>query len=107
MKISFAKYILAVWFSSLLLLGNTPMEFAHLFANHKDTIHREHKGLVIEKKHHHCAFLSLTLTSFINDYQVPYAFILNPEYLVRHVAACKNYIQRCIVAVSLRGPPVA
>ena len=91
----------------LLLLGNTPMEFVHLFADHKDTEHHEHKGLVIEKKHHHCAYLSLTLTSFINDYQVHYYYYKVAPHPVAHTTICINYMQRSIIAVSLRGPPIA
>jgi hypothetical protein len=106
-KRNIIKYILAIWFSILLLLGNTPMDFIHLFAHHKDTVHHFHKGLAIEKKHHHCAFLSLTLTSFINDHQEPVALFTSPEYFIRHAAISSNYIQRSIVAVSLRGPPAA
>jgi len=104
-KVSRAKYLLAVWFALLLLLGNTPMEFVHLFAHHEDTVHHERKGLVIEKKHHHCAFLSLTLTSFINDYQLPFFCYYTTAFPVRHIPIDADYVQRCIVAVSLRGPP--
>jgi hypothetical protein len=104
-KISLAKYIIVAWFSFLLLLGNTPMDFIHLFADHKDTIHHEHKGLVIENKHHHCAFLSLTLTSFINDYTIPFVAFRSIVHRAKYTFAGVNYVQRCIVAVSLRGPP--
>ena len=106
-KNNITRYILVIWFSLLLLLGNTPMEFIHLFAGHKDTVHHMHKGLVIENKHHHCAFLSLTLTSFINDYQVPYIFFIPAQYFPEHAAIATCYIQRTIVAAALRGPPLA
>jgi hypothetical protein len=105
-KRKITKYLFAIWFSILLLLGNTPMDFIHLFADHKDTIHHEHKGLVIENKHHHCACLSLTLTSFVNDYSIPVIHFISSEYFTKYTAISGGYIQRCIVAVSLRGPPV-
>jgi hypothetical protein len=104
-KKSVAKYILVVWCSLLIMLGNTPMEFVHLFADHKDTVHHEGKGLCIENKHHHCAYLSLTITPFINDYQMLYVRFLPPSYLVMPEAVGVNYVQRCIIATSLRGPP--
>jgi len=101
------SYILAVWFSALLLLGNTPMEFIHLFAHHTDTVHHVHKGLVIENKHHHCAFLSLTLTTFANDNCLPVILFSSQEYFIQHAAISTHFVQQCIVSVSLRGPPVA
>ena len=103
-----AKYIVVAWFSILLFIGNTPMDFIHLFADHEDTIHHDNKGLVIEKKHHHCAYLSLTLESFINDYQLPFiAFVVSPHFYTCDAAIVVHYMQRSIVSVSLRGPPVA
>jgi hypothetical protein len=81
------------------------MDFIHLFADHSDTKHNDQTGLVIEKQHHHCAFLSLTLTSFANDYSVPVLSFYPSEYFTRHAAITSKYIQRSIVAVSLRGPP--
>ena len=101
------KYLLVIWFAILLLIGNTPMDFIHQFADHKDTVHHNHKGLVIENKHHHCAFLSLTLTSFVNDYQVPVVVFSAGEFITRRAAISANYVQRAIVAASLRGPPQA
>lgn len=101
-----AKHIVVVWFAFLLLLGNTPMEFIHLFAHHKDTTEHESKGLVFEKKHHHCSFLSLTLTSFENDYQVPHITCTIPSvYHVFNEVAAVSYLQRALVAVAPRGPP--
>jgi hypothetical protein len=82
------------------------MDFVHLFANHEDTVHHEHKGLTIEKKHHHCAYLSLTLTSFINDFQTPCAFYTSCVFNVKHITAGVNYVQLLILAASLRGPPM-
>jgi hypothetical protein len=105
-KVGIAKRILVVWFSFLLFLGNTPMDFVHLFANHQDTVHRGHKGLVIEKKHHHCAYLSLTLTSFINDFQAPCAFYTSCVFHVQHSTAGVSFVQRFLLAASLRGPPM-
>ena len=103
------KYILAVWFAVLLFIGNTPMDFVHRFADHNDTVHRhsEHKGPLFEKKHHHCAFLYHSITSFVNDYSVPVILFTSSVYFLRHTAIAQNYMQHCIVAVSLRGPPVA
>lgn len=106
MKNNVTRLLLVVWFSLLLFVGNTPMDFIHLFADHKDTVHRDHKGLVIEKKHHHCAYLSLTLTSFINDYQLPFVAFIAPQFFTKHPAIAIRYVQRCIVSVSLRGPPL-
>lgn len=93
----------------LLLLGNTPMDFIHLFADHVDTEHKavERKGPVFEKKHHHCAFLSLSLESFVNDYSIPVILFTPPVYFTVRTALPEQSVQRCIVAVSLRGPPAA
>jgi hypothetical protein len=106
-RIKVFKYIFAVWFSILLLIGNTPMDFIHLFADHEDTVHKEHTGLVIEKKHHHCAFVSLTLTSFVNDYYIPSILFTTPGYFVKHTSITICFVQRNVVHSSLRGPPVA
>jgi hypothetical protein len=107
MKRGILHYFLAVWFSFLLLLGNTPMEFVHSFAGHKDTVHHEHKGLSFENKHHHCAFLSLTLTCFINDFSVPYVTLRLPVMAGQHTSFGPRFVQRAIIAASLRGPPAA
>jgi hypothetical protein len=101
------KYVLVIWFSALLMLGNTPMDFIHSFADHKDTVHKEHHGLVIEKKHHHCAFLSLTIAAFINDYHLPVVTFTTEEFFIRHQALIAHFLQDRIVEVSLRGPPAA
>ena len=83
------------------------MEFVHLFANHKDTVHHEEKGLCFEKKHHHCAFLSLTLTSFINDYSIDFARFETYEFVTRHYPVNDVYTGHYTVSTSLRGPPAA
>jgi hypothetical protein len=104
----FTKYLVSVWFVILLVIGNTPMDFIHLFAGHKDSVHAFHKGVVIENKHHHCAFLLLTLASFVNDSQAPAVTLQSRQvHIRRHTSISTYYIQRCIVAVSLRGPPIA
>lgn len=102
-----AKYLLVIWFTALLLLGNTPMDFIHSFADHKDTVHKEHKGLTIEKKHHHCAFLSLTIATFINDYHLPVITFAPETFFIRHQAIFAHFVQDRIIEVSLRGPPAA
>lgn len=91
----------------LLLAGNTPMDFFHQFANHEDTVHHERKGLVIEKKHHHCAFLSLTLDSFINDYSLPCVVSKCPEYFITYNQPAVYVVERYVIATALRGPPAA
>lgn len=100
------KYVAVVWLSFLLLLGNTPMEFIHLFADHDDTVHSHHSGLVIEKKHHHCAYLSLTLTSFINDYHYPVIFYPVVSHTASYAAITVGFVQRSIIDATLRGPPM-
>jgi len=105
-KPKITKYIVAIWFSILLLIGNTPMDFIHLFADHKDSVHGDHTGPVIEQQHHHCAYLSLTLTSFVNDYSVPVILFASSVYFIHYHAIPQGYIQRSIIAASLRGPPI-
>lgn len=104
-----AKYLVVVWLAALLLLGNLPMDFIHQFADHEDTVHKDHHGLVIEKQHHHCAYLSLTLASFVNDFNIPFVEFVAPTvfFTKKQAVISHNYIQRCIIAVALRGPPLA
>lgn len=99
------KYAAISWLSFLLLMGNTPMEFIHLFADHNDTVHEVHKGLVIEKKHKHCAFLSLTIDAFINDYRLPVITTIFPEYFATSIRFSARYLFRAIYNNYLRGPP--
>ena len=81
------------------------MEFIHLFTDHKDTVHVTHKGLVIENKHHHCAFLSLTLTSFINDFDLPFIRLTSVQHFIRYADITSDFALERIESVSLRGPP--
>lgn len=99
------RYVAVIWLSFLLLLGNTPMEFVHLFADHEDTVHKDHHGLVIEKKHHHCAYLSLTLTAFVNDYHVPIIIFSHLQHYANYATLTRGYVQRSIIRSTLRGPP--
>ncbi len=101
------KYAAISWLSFLLLMGNTPMEFIHQFADHSDTVHEVHKGLVIEKKHKHCAFLSLTIDAFINDYRLPVITILFSGYFTTRIRFSEHYLFRAIYYNYLRGPPVS
>lgn len=96
-----------MWFSMLLLVGNTPMDFIHQFANHHDTVHKDHKGLVIENKHHHCAYLSLTLASFINNYSISAIPFVRLQHQAKYTSIALHCVQRAVISASLRGPPAA
>lgn len=101
------KKAIVVFFASLLLLVNTPMDFIHLFSGHKDGIHQKHDGLVIEQRHHHCSLLSLSITPFANDICLPVARFYSTEYFTTHVALSAHHYQCVLFSYSLRGPPLA
>lgn len=101
-----AKILFSAWLAMLLLFGNTPMEFIHSFTGHVDTVDTPHKGLAIENKHHHCAFLAFEVTAFNNDYDFPVLHFIKPfSFTQKHTEIAVSYIQRIIVNNSLRGPP--
>ena len=100
---------LSLWLAIILLFGNTPKEFIHLFANHTDTVHSrfEKNGLVIEPEHHHCTFLSYALPLFLNDnHAIVFceSKFVYPQY---HQSYIVSVHVRTPHILSLRGPPVA
>jgi hypothetical protein len=100
--------VFSAWLSLLLLLGSTPKEFIHGFANHKDTIDSRSpsKGLTFGNKHHHCAFLSFNLLPFADGFQQPALFFLKQNFQTFHTVVLAVFIPGSSTALSLRGPPV-
>lgn len=100
--------VLSVFLGLLLVFGSTSKEYIHLFADHEDTVHchQHYDGLTIEQEHHHCTFLSFTLTSFIND-AGQYHIEFRPHHdLILQKAQVDHLIPRAVPASRLRGPPV-
>lgn len=92
----------------LLVFGGVSKDFVHLFTGHEDTVHCNDKDGILhfESEHHHCDFLSFTLTPFAQDavdYFIP-ASIALPE---QHTASLvQHLIPRGVIATRQRGPPV-
>lgn len=110
-KLTLIKRIIHIVLSAslavLLVFGTTAKEFVHLFADHTDTVHthQPHDGLVIEQEHHHCSFLTYSLSSFINDFHIvrilPAAVVYH-----QHYQASADQLVVCTPLTSyLRGPP--
>jgi hypothetical protein len=103
----FAHIVFSVWLSILLLFGATPKEFIHNFANHKDTVDINiAKGLVLDKVHHHCSFISFNLMPFEDGFQPAFIPLTTTVFSVHQYALPISFIPRSINAVTLRGPPV-
>lgn len=98
--------VLSAWLAILLLFGTTPKDFIHVFADHKDTVHTQHQGFVLEKQHHHCTFLSFSLTVFDNDQQLPFVARLFTEHHGNYIITTERSVNRSVVYTALRGPPV-
>lgn len=95
--------------SLLLVFGSTSKEYLHLFADHQDTVHvhSDHDGLSFESEHHHCTFLSFTLTPFAHDavtYRIQEA---KESFLLHQSVAVVHLVPRSVPSSRLRGPPVA
>jgi hypothetical protein len=93
----------------LLLFGNAPKEFVHLFANHQDTVHTHHNDgdLSFEPEHHHCEFLSYALPLFLASDGVPQIHF-SPKicYLSTQRTNYQSPLQRADgQLILLRGPP--
>lgn len=107
MAIRLLNSVVSVFLAVLLIFGSTSKEYIHLFADHKDTVHiqHDHDGLTFENEHHHCTFLSFTLTPFINDAGA-YFIDERPEYSISHIAErVVHLVPRAVPASRLRGPP--
>ena len=101
-----AHIAFSVWLSLLLLFGSTPKEFIHNFANHADTIDsRISKGLVIDKVHHHCSFLSFNLMPFAEGFQQPLLRLIKQSFQIQHATAVAVFVPYSTATLSLRGPP--
>ena len=110
-KLTLIKRIIHIVLSAslavLLVFGTTAKEFLHLFADHTDTVHvhHHHDGLVIEKEHHHCSFLTYSLSSFINDFYVtPIPYVAH-EYVQYYHEAAEQPVVFSSLTSFLRGPP--
>lgn len=92
----------------LLVFGGVSKEYLHLFADHVDTEHCRHdttEGLHIEPEHHHCDFLTFTLTPFVHD-----AFVYHIKapivYPLIHASETVTHLTpRDVPSSPLRGPP--
>ncbi len=97
--------IIAVWMSLLLLFGGISTELLHQFAHHKDGIDPDRKGLVFEKRHHHCSFLGFSLSPFTNNFQLPVIICLELSYAVLFYTVSKDPLGFYRFHAYLRGPP--
>lgn len=94
--------------SIVLLFGTTPKEYIHLFADHVDTEHCEHKEgdyPVFESEHHHCSFLSFTLSPFQHTSNNVVLKEYQPQFLIHQSVSVVHLIPSSIPASSSRGPP--
>jgi hypothetical protein len=107
-KRNLSHIILAISMVLVLVIASTPADFIHRFAHHKDTVHTNHGGLSIDRQHHHCQFLGFVLDHFTPHMPLPFRNVPVVEHftIVKPLFA-ERFIQRCIVATSLRGPPSA
>ena len=99
----------AVWTALLLLFGTTSKDWIHEFANHQDTAdcYRKIEGLIIEKEHHHCSFLTDVLLPFAAPapVQLPQPFV-EKGYVLRPFLM-ESADGRQPVSSTSRGPPSA
>ena len=103
-----AHIVFSVWLSVLLLFGSTPKEFIHNFADHTDTVDtRIAKGLVADKVHHHCSFISFNLMPFEDGFQPALIPLTTTIYYSHTVSLPTTFLPRSIKATTQRGPPQA
>lgn len=99
----------AVWMALLLLFGTTTKDWLHEFANHVDTAdcHRPVQGLILEKEHHHCSFLTDMLLPFAAPaaLQMPQPF--EEKVFVLQPVLLESADGRLPVSTISRGPPVS
>jgi len=98
--------VFAVWMSILLLFGGMPMDFIHQFANHKDGIDPDTKGLVFHSKHHHCAFLAFSLAPFTDSCSIPDVHSFALTYSFFFCTLSDNYSPQYEYNAFSRGPPI-
>lgn len=110
-KLTLIKRIIHIVLSAslavLLVFGTTAKEFLHLFADHTDTVHvhHAHDGLVIEQEHHHCSFLTYSLSSFVNDFHISKIPYVTHEYVQYYHAVTDQLVVFSSLTSFLRGPP--
>ncbi|MEZ5015883.1 MAG: hypothetical protein R2800_02450 [Flavipsychrobacter sp.] len=99
---------IAVLLSIVLLFGTTPKEYIHLFADHVDTEHRHHEGHypVFETEHHHCSFLSFTLSPFQHANNEVTFKTYKPQFIIHQSVAVIHLIPCSVPSSPSRGPPV-
>ena len=97
--------MIAVWMSMLLLFGGISTALIHQFVNHKDGVDPERKGLVFEKRHHHCSFLGFSLSPFTNNSDIPILRFIRIVFSVSTFAISDNYVPHYHFHALLRGPP--
>lgn len=94
----------------VLLFGNTPREFIHLFTVHEDTVHvrtspQGKNELSFDSVHHHCSFLDDALAPFVPTETITLLWLSG---LVHHPLPFAHYQYRAgrmSIAPALRGPP--
>lgn len=100
--------VLSASLAVLLVFGTTAKEFLHLFTDHTDTVHVHcaHDGLVIDTEHHHCSFLTYSLSSFINDFYISSIPYVATEYVQYYHERTEQAVVFSSLTSFLRGPPV-
>jgi hypothetical protein len=101
-----AHIVLSAWLAVLLIFGTTAKEYIHLFAHHEDTVHTHHEGLSFENEHHHCTFLSFTLSPFISEIPILHIAYQNLEFKDQVCFVHERIAFKPVSVRSLRGPPV-
>lgn len=103
---SILSFVLAV----LLIFGSTAKEYIHLFADHTDTTHdvceKRQKGENVEQEHHHCKFLTYSVTPYINDVQVVDIPTPTSAFYIAYGSAVSSLTHRTVSEPQQRGPPI-
>jgi hypothetical protein len=89
----------------LLVFGTTAKEYIHLFTHHQDTVHTHHDGLSFENEHHHCTFLSFTLSPFVSDVLTFNVSFHAVEFSEQQGTEQEHVAFKTVSVRSLRGPP--
>jgi hypothetical protein len=104
-----AHIVLSCWLALLLIFGGTAKEFFHLFTSHEDTVHHvcDDGELSFENEHHHCSFLSFSLTDFIkHELHLPRGFT-KAVFPVYNSSLYTLSFKHIAPTTHLRGPPAA
>jgi hypothetical protein len=104
-----AHIILSCWLALLLIFGGTAKEFFHLFTSHEDTVHHvcDDGELSFESEHHHCTFLSFSLTDFIEHELHLQGSFVKAVFPVNSSTLYTSFFDHIGLTTCLRGPPTS